>query len=100
VNQPSQAEVFAALDVIRRLFAAPTAAAEQADPWVDAAHAPISQRTIRNAVRAGTLEGSRVGGRLLVRRSALDSFIAAARVRPAAEPSAALAKLGAKRRAS
>lgn len=94
---PTPMELLAALDVIRRFFAA-APSSESADPWVDAAQAEIPQRTIRNAVRAGTLEGSRAGGKLLVRRSALDKFIARGRVRPTAEPSAELAKMGAKRK--
>lgn len=93
---PTQTEVLAALDVLRRLFGAESPTAPS-DAWIDAAEAPIPQRTIRNAVRDGKLEASRIGGRLLVRRSTLDRFIAAARVRPQAEPSAALAKLGARR---
>lgn len=101
MSTPTATELLAALDVLRRaLCAPPVPATGLADPWVDAAQAEIPQRTIRNAVRAGHLEGSRLGGKLLVRRSALDEYIARARVRPSGEPSAALAKLGAKRRAA
>ena len=97
MKEPTQPELIAALDVLRRFLGTAPAPTAPGDDWVDAADAPVPQRTLRNAVRAGKLEGSRLGGKLLVRRSALDRFVASARVRPAAEPSAALAKLGARR---
>ena len=98
MKEPSQTELVMALEVLRRYFGvAPATGATPADPWVDAAVAEIPQRTIRNAVRDGKLDGSRVGGKLLVRRSSLDRFIAAAHVQAIKAPSAALAKLGARR---
>lgn len=97
MKPPTPLEVVAALDVLRRfLGSAPTM--PESDSYVDAAAAPVPQRTIRNAVRLGELEGSRVGGKLLVRRSELDRWIASHRVKVSkVEPSAALVALGARR---
>lgn len=90
-------ELLAALDVLRRHFVS-TPSSESSDPWVDANNAEIPKRTIRNAVRAGDLVASKVGGKILVRRSALDEYISKRRIKPASQsPSALMLKLGAKR---
>ena len=90
-------ELLGALDTIRRwLGGAPSAV--ESDPWVDAAACQVPQRSVRDAVRRGELTASRAGGKLLVRRSELDRWIEARRVRPSkAEPSAELVRLGARR---
>lgn len=80
MKPPSQMELLAALDIVRRWLAAGNAA--PVDDWVDAADAPVPQRTIRDAVRRGELTGSRAGRRLLVRRSELDRWIETRRAKP------------------
>ena len=97
----SRAELLAAIDVLARALAAGVQSpAGQADQWLDAASAPVPQRTIRDAVRRGELTASRAGGRLLVRQSELDRWIEARRVRPAvkAEPSSVIVAMGGRRR--
>jgi len=81
VSDHLPSEVVAALELLMRHFAVPAA---DADPWIDAAKAPLPQRAIRDAVRRGELVGHRVAHRLLVRRSELDRYIEAHRVVPEA----------------
>lgn len=97
----SKTELLRAIDVLAQALAAGVhdTGASGTDQWLDAASAPIPQRTIRDAVRRGELTASRAGGRLLVRQSELDRWIEARRVRPAtkAEPSAVIVAMGGRR---
>jgi excisionase family DNA binding protein len=98
---PSPMEVLAALDVLRRwMLAGGSAEQAAADAWVDSAEAEVPQRTIRRAVAAGELTGSRVGKRLLVRRSELDRWIGEHRAQPRVTeaPSATVIALGGRRK--
>ncbi len=66
------AEALAAVLVAIRRAAEP-----RADEWVDQARSPLGRRTHCRMVRQGKIHGSKVAGRVLVRRRDLDAFIEA-----------------------
>ena len=66
------------------LEAAPVEATGRPDEWLDARScSPVSRRRVLDLVARGDLPGSRVGRKVVVRRSDLDAYLLKHRVEPA-----------------
>jgi excisionase family DNA binding protein len=67
-------------ELLTRIVDRAPASSVDPDPWVDAAACPVGWRHVLDAARRGELEASRIGRKVLVRRSELDRWLAAHRV--------------------
>lgn len=70
------------LELGLRMVADAVAELRTADEWVDQKASPLGRRAHLEAVRRGDLPGHKVAGRVLVRKSDLDAYIARHPVRP------------------
>jgi len=71
-------------ELIAARVRAELAAVDLGDPWVSQDESPLGRKLHCRLVRTGKLEGSKIGRRVLVRRSVLDRFIESHKVSPAA----------------
>ena len=61
--------------IIAARIAAEVEKLKRGDEWIDQTASPLGKRQHLALVKAGVLSGSRVGKRVLVRRSHIDAFI-------------------------